>query len=76
MIEELGIRKPVINSSRHQHIHSYHEKSIIERTIKYLKDRTECFNDYFSCRENNCKLENVIEWLNLFAYMYNKMIRM
>jgi len=41
-----------------------------------LKDRTECFNDYFSCRENNCKLENVIEWLNLFAYMYNKMIRM
>ena len=23
-----------------------------------MKDRTECFDDYFSCRENNCKLEN------------------
>ena len=56
------------------HIHSYYEKSIVERTIQYLKDRTECFDDYFLCRKYNCKLEHVIKWLNLFAYMYNKMI--
>ncbi len=33
------------------HIHSFvykNEKSIIERTMQYLKDRTnECFDDYF-----------------------------
>ncbi len=58
------------------HIHSYYEKSIVERTIQYLKDRTECFDDYFPCRKYNCKLEHVIKWLNLFADMYNnKMIR-
>ena len=27
------------------------EKSIIERTIQYIKDRTESFDDYFPCRK-------------------------
>ena len=34
------------------HIHSSYEKSIIERTIQYIKDRTECFDDYFPRRIN------------------------
>ena len=38
------------------HIHSPLEKSIIERTMQYIKDRTECFDDYFPCRIKNCKL--------------------
>ena len=54
------------------HIHSPYEKSIIERTIQYIKDRTECFDDYFPCRKKNCKLKHVQKWLNLFAYYYNK----
>ena len=29
------------------HIHSHLEKSLIERTIQYIKDRTESFDDYF-----------------------------
>ncbi len=29
------------------HIHSPLEKSIIERTMQYIKDRTESFDDYF-----------------------------
>ena len=34
------------------HIHSSYEKSIIERTIQYIiKDRTECFDDYFSLQK-------------------------
>ena len=33
------------------HIHSSLEKSLIERTIQYIKDRTECFDDYFPCTE-------------------------
>src|SRR3954451_6943565 len=53
------------------HIHSPFEKSIVERTIQYVKDRTESFDDYFPCRRKNCKLKHVIKWLNLFAYYYN-----
>jgi putative transposase len=57
------------------HIHSSYERSIIERTIQYVKDRTECFDDYFPCRkEKGCKLGHVINWLNLFTNMHNKMI--
>ena len=33
------------------HLHSTFEKSIIERTMQYIKDRTtESFDDYFPCR--------------------------
>ena len=32
------------------HIHSSLEKSLIERTMQYIKDRTESFDDYFPCR--------------------------
>ncbi len=42
------------------HIHSSFEKSIIERTMQYIKDRTESFDDYFPCRMTNCKLKHVI----------------
>ena len=44
------------------HIHSPFEKSIIERTIRYIKDRTDNFDDYFLCKKNKCKL-NHIKWL-------------
>jgi putative transposase len=34
-------------------LHFSYGKSVIERTIEYLKDRTEGFDDYyFPCREN------------------------
>ena len=56
------------------HTHSPFEKSIIERTIQYVKDRTESFDDYFPYRRKNCKLKHVIKWLNLFAYYYNREI--
>ncbi len=32
------------------HLHSSFEKSLVERTIQYIKDRTENFDDYFPCR--------------------------
>ena len=56
------------------HLHSSFKKSIIERTIQYVKDRTECFDDYFPCRKNKCRLEHVMHWLNLFVDMHNEMI--
>ncbi|HEX5519680.1 MAG TPA: DDE-type integrase/transposase/recombinase [Candidatus Nitrosocosmicus sp.] len=55
------------------HIHSSYEKSLIERTMQYLKDRTESFDDYFPCkRKEKCKLKHVIKWLKLFVDYHNK----
>ena len=56
------------------HIHSSYEKSIIERTMQYIKDRTEGFDDYFPCKKKKCKLKHVQKWLNLFDDYYNKEI--
>src|SRR6478752_4102273 len=54
------------------HIHFSLEKSLIERTMQYFKDRTECFDDYFPCRKKNCILKQVKQWLNLFVYYHNR----
>jgi putative transposase len=58
------------------HFHSPYRKSIIERTIQFVKDRTECFDDYFPCRKkSNCKLEqHILNWFNMFIDMHNKII--
>jgi putative transposase len=60
------------------HIHFPFEKSLIERTMQYLKDRTEeSFDDYFPCKgKEKCKLKNVRNWLNLFVDCHNKEIRL
>ena len=52
------------------YVHSSLEKSLIERTMQYIKDRTESFDDYFPCKLKNCKLKHVQNWLNLFAYQH------
>ena len=54
------------------HIHSPFEKSLVERTMQYIKDRTESFDDYFPCRLENCNLKHVKNWLNLFIDYHNK----
>jgi putative transposase len=56
------------------HLHSPLEKSLIERTMQYIKDRTEGFDDYFPCRKKKSKLKHVKQWLNLFAYYHNSEI--
>jgi putative transposase len=55
----------------HHHIHSLYEKSIIERTVQYIKDRTKGFDDYFPCRKSKCKLQHIQKWLNLFVSHHN-----
>ena len=54
------------------HLHSSYEKSIIERTMQYIKDRTESFDDYFPCKKKKCKLVHIKNWIKLFVNMYNK----
>ena len=58
------------------HIHSSLEKSLIERTMQYIKDRTECFDDYFPCKLKNCKLKHVRNWLQLFVDHHNRELKM
>ena len=55
------------------HTHSSYEKSIIERTIQYIKDRTKSFDDYFPCQKDNCKLQHIKNWFNLFVDIHNGM---
>jgi putative transposase len=58
-------------------LHSPLEKSLIERIMQYLKDRTKCFDDYYSGTMNsiNCDLKYVYNWIKLFVYLYNAKIR-
>jgi len=64
-----------LDVEHHHHIHSSFEKSIIiERTIQYIKDRTEGFDDYFPCGKKKYKLKHVINWFNLFIDKHNKEI--
>jgi putative transposase len=56
------------------HLHCSFEKSIIERTIQYIKDRTESFDDYFPCTIERRKLQHIMNWFNLFVNMHNKVI--
>jgi len=41
-------------------------KNLMERFIQQVKDRTECFDDYFPCRKENCDRQHVWNWLKLF----------
>ena len=54
------------------HLHSSFEKSLIERTMQYVKDRIESFDDYFPCKKNKCKIKHVTQWFKLFVYEHNK----
>jgi putative transposase len=56
------------------HIHSYYKRSIIERTIQYIKDRTESFDDYFPCQKGNCRLEHVKNWFTFFVDTHNDVV--
>jgi putative transposase len=61
---------------KHHHIHLPYGKSVIERTIQYVKHRTESFEDYFPCRNERriCKLEYILNWFRMFIDMYNRTI--
>ncbi|MGD1838265.1 MAG: hypothetical protein ACPKPY_09460 [Nitrososphaeraceae archaeon] len=56
-------------------LHSSFEKSLIERVMQYFKDRTECFNDYYPCINNNRNLVHVYNWITLFIAFYNNKIK-
>lgn len=54
------------------------QKSLIERTIQYVKSRTEeGFDDYFPCKRKKYKLKHEKNWLKLFVVdHHNKKINL
>ena len=49
-------------------LHSLFAKSIVERTIKYLKDRSEGFDDYYPCVKSVlCNFKHVHKWLTCLS---------
>jgi len=58
--------------------HSPFEKSIIERSMEYVKDRTEGFDDYYLCMKKKedfyCSISHVHKWVTLFIFMYNNTV--
>lgn len=46
-------------------LHTSFEKSIIERSMEYIKDRTEGFDDYYPCRKKaiDCNQIHAYHWM-------------
>ena len=53
------------------YLHSPLEKSLMERVNQYFKDRTESFDDYYPCMQDECNLFHVYNWIQFFVSMYN-----
>ena len=56
------------------YLHSPFQKSLMERVNQYFKDRTESFDDYYPCRQMECNLFHVNNWIQFFVSMYNDTI--
>ncbi len=68
-----GTRYPeaCISLGLEHRLHSPYEKNTVERTIEYLKDRTDAYDDYPCMRVGLCNLRHVHEWLTLFIIIRN-----
>ncbi|HET7642018.1 MAG TPA: hypothetical protein VFK40_00800 [Nitrososphaeraceae archaeon] len=55
-------------------MHSPFQKSLMERVNQYFKDRIESFDDYYLCRQMECNLFHVCNWIQFFVSMYNNTI--
>ena len=52
-------------------LHSSFEKSIVERAIEYVKDRTEGFDDYYPCIKKG-RMQFIIcyQWIDDIIHVY------
>ncbi|MGI8834766.1 MAG: hypothetical protein ACR2IS_19300 [Nitrososphaeraceae archaeon] len=50
------------------------KKSIKERTIQHINDRTEMVDEYFPRTKERCNLQRMTNWLNLLVRKHNKEI--
>jgi putative transposase len=58
-------------------LQSPYEKSIVDRTVEYLKGRTQAFDDYYPCmRAGLCNLRHVHKWLIQFIFIHNSVLEL
>ena len=43
----------------------------MEKFNQDFKDRTESFDDYYPCMQDECNLFHVYNWIQFFVSMYN-----
>jgi putative transposase len=69
--------KSVRNIGLEHRLHSPSEKSVVERTIQHLKDRTETFDDYYYPRMKSrlCNPRHVHKCLILFVFMHTSVVK-
>ncbi len=53
------------------YLHSPFQKSLMERVNQYFKERTESFDNYYPCMQNDCNLFHAYNWIQFFVSMYN-----
>jgi len=65
LLVDLGTLKHILFTLVLSKLHTYLEKSLIERAIQYFKDRTENFDDdYYPCTKSGlCNLSYAYKWL-------------
>ena len=56
------------------HLHSSFEKSLIEMTMEYIKDRTSHLMIIFLAKEKKCKLKHIKKMFNLLIGFNNKVM--
>jgi transposase-like protein len=44
------------------HVYYTGLKNLMARFVQQIKDRTECFDDNFSCRNDDCDRQHVWNW--------------
>lgn len=44
--------------------------NLMERMNETIKDRLECFDDYFPCWKPDCDKTHVYDWMRLFRFFY------
>lgn len=49
--------------------------NLMERFIQQIKDRTECFDEYYPCKCMSCKIYHLNEWTHLFMFIRSAAIR-
>lgn len=53
------------------HVYDDEWKNLMERMNQALKDRLECFDDYFPCWRKGCDRAHVHDWMKVFGFFYN-----
>jgi putative transposase len=65
----LGIQK-VCKVLKLKHCTHSPLENLIERVMRYFKNRTESFDDYYPCRKDDCNKDHVYNSIVLFVSLY------